>query len=87
MTEKEIRILLLLADVSQVSIANKLEIPRSAVHQVITGVRHNPRIRKAIAAAVGRPVEQLWPVRESPNNNDEQVKHHTKNSKRMQARK
>lgn len=64
MTEKEIRILMLLMDVSQVSIARKCKVPRSYVHQVLTGERTFPRIRQAIAEAVGKSVEQIWPPQE-----------------------
>lgn len=46
---------------SQVAIARKLKVSRQMVSQVVHGVRPGHRVRKAIAKAVGRRVEDLWP--------------------------
>ncbi|KGO32805.1 hypothetical protein JT06_18290 [Desulfobulbus sp. Tol-SR] len=45
----------------QIDIARVLQITPVSVHDVITGKRRNPRIRKAIAMATGRPESELWP--------------------------
>jgi lambda repressor-like predicted transcriptional regulator len=87
MTSKEIIILLKLLDVTQTSVANKLKMTVPAVNSVIKGLRKNPRIRQAIADAVGRPVHQIWPPNPSPTNKDKQVKHHTKESEPLQDKK
>ncbi len=57
----EIKILLIRAGVSQSSIARKLHVTVGFVNQIITGRRHTKRVRMAIAKAVGRRVEELWP--------------------------
>ena len=72
MTEKELRMLMLLLDISQVSIANKLGVPRSYVNQVITGDRAFPHVRQAIAEAVHKTVDEIWPpeLKETEQAND-----------------
>jgi lambda repressor-like predicted transcriptional regulator len=87
MNSKEIFILMKLLDVTQTAVAKKLKMTVPAVNSVIKGLRKNPRIRQAIADAVGRPVHQIWPPNPPPTNNDKQVKHHTKKPRRMQAKK
>jgi len=57
----EIRVLLLRAGKTQGQIAKELGITRAFVNQVVLGVRHTSYIREAIAKAVGKPVEKLWP--------------------------
>jgi transcriptional regulator with XRE-family HTH domain len=57
----EIKILLLRAGVSQSAIARKLHVTVGFVNQIITGRRHTKRVRMAIAEAVGKQVEDLWP--------------------------
>lgn len=42
-------------------LAKKLGVTSPTVSQVIHGKRPNARIRRAIAEAVGRPVDELWP--------------------------
>lgn len=49
------------AGVSNVSIAESESVTETYVSLVVTGNRTGYRIRRAIAAAVGRPVEELWP--------------------------
>lgn len=57
----DIRILLMRARKSQSGIARELGVTQGFVGQVILGLRHTQRVRSAIAKAVGRPVEKLWP--------------------------
>ncbi|WP_354005652.1 helix-turn-helix domain-containing protein [Desulfofustis limnaeus] len=47
--------------ISQLDIANMLKVKPASVHNVITGKRRTPRIRQAIAFALGRPVAEIWP--------------------------
>ena len=61
----EIKILLIRAGITQSSIARKLGVTNSFVNQVIKGHRHTERVKMAIAEAVGKPVEKLWPSRPS----------------------
>jgi len=56
-----IKILLLQAEVTQAQIAEKLGIPSENVTDTIAGRRHTRRIQEAIAQAVGREPEKLWP--------------------------
>lgn len=44
-------------------IAQKMGVTSPTVSQVIYGLRPNPRIRRAIAEAVGKSVSELWPDR------------------------
>ncbi len=46
---------------SQADIAKKLKVTRSAVCQVVYGVRSTPRIQRAIASVINRKVEDIWP--------------------------
>lgn len=48
--------------ITQVSIANMLKVSRVTVNKVITGHRKNPRVRQAIALAIGKEVQDItWP--------------------------
>lgn len=47
--------------ISQVAIARMLRVNPVCVNEVITGKRKNPRIRTAIALAIGKPETELWP--------------------------
>jgi transcriptional regulator with XRE-family HTH domain len=49
------------AGVRQIDIARMLKITPVSVHDVVIGKRRNPRIRKAISLATGRPESELWP--------------------------
>lgn len=60
MTEKEIAILMVLHEVTQTRIAKELGITVPAVNSVIKGLRKNPRIRQAIADALGCTFQQIW---------------------------
>ncbi len=57
----EIKILLLRAGVTQANIGRKVGVSRSFINQIIKGQRQTKRVRMAIAKAVGRRVEELWP--------------------------
>jgi len=46
---------------NQLSIAKLLMVTAPSVHNVISGKRRTPRIRKAIALAIGKPVSEIWP--------------------------
>ena len=62
MQPHEIRAALVLARVTITSIARDLGVKPPTVHAVITGKRPTPRIRQAIAEAIGRPVEEVFPT-------------------------
>ncbi|MDR2549386.1 MAG: helix-turn-helix domain-containing protein [Desulfobulbus sp.] len=62
MTDKEIQAALRKARVTQLSIANMLKVKPPSVHNVISGKRSTPRIQQAIAFAIGRPVNEVFPV-------------------------
>lgn len=47
--------------IKQVNIAKSLGIKSPTVNEVISGKRKNPRIREAIAMAIGKQVGEIWP--------------------------
>jgi lambda repressor-like predicted transcriptional regulator len=47
--------------ISQLSIANMLKVKPASVHNVISGKKRTPRIRQAIAFALGQSVAEIWP--------------------------
>jgi lambda repressor-like predicted transcriptional regulator len=57
----EIKIALLRAGKSQAKIARRLGVSKAQVTMVIKGKRAQKRVRRAIAKAVGRRVNELWP--------------------------
>ena len=61
----QIRAAMLAKNISVTSIAKKLGIAVPNISQVIHGDKKTPRIRKAIADAVGIPISELWPESES----------------------
>ncbi len=61
MNSIEIKILLYRKRKSIASIARELGVTDAAIHHVINGRRPSRRVRMAIAKAVGRRVEDLWP--------------------------
>ena len=61
MKPNEIKAALILAEVSQASIAKKLGVSRAAIFYVINGDRPSPRIRAAIAEAISQPVSEVFP--------------------------
>lgn len=60
-TEIEIKKALLDARVKQIDVARKLHLSRQFVNNVIKGQRPTKRVREAIAKAVGKRVDELWP--------------------------
>ncbi|MFA7346876.1 MAG: helix-turn-helix domain-containing protein [Desulfurivibrionaceae bacterium] len=65
MKPHEIRAAMVLAQTKIKDIAEQCGHHPPAVHQVINNERPNPRIRAAIAEAIGKPVEEIWPVQKS----------------------
>lgn len=65
MEPNEIKAHLILKQITLSSIAKKLGVTRGAVSQVIHNIHSNPRIRKAIADALEKPVNEIWPEREN----------------------
>lgn len=61
MKPNEIKAALVLRGITAVSIAKSLGLARSNVTATISGKRRTPRIRQAIAAAIGRPVAEVFP--------------------------
>jgi lambda repressor-like predicted transcriptional regulator len=57
----KIRSELVKRDISNASIAQKLNVSRQSVTQIIYGQAKSSRIRQAIAQAIGRPVHEIWP--------------------------
>jgi transcriptional regulator with XRE-family HTH domain len=57
----EIYILMKRARITYAAIAQKFEVTPAMIEQVVKGRRHTQYIREAIAEAVGKPVEKLWP--------------------------
>lgn len=62
MTPNQIRAEMMLKNIRPVDIARRLNVTRSAVTNVIKGVKTSQRIRKAIAEAIGKDVEAVWPL-------------------------
>ena len=61
LTSAEIKAALLLRGISQTEIAEASGVERSRVSEVINGRRTTRRIREAVAKALGRDVEAIWP--------------------------
>ncbi|GEM_PF-1257898 len=61
MKNNEIRGMLIMQGTNANRIATRIGVSKQAVYQVINGSRRTPSIRKAIAMAIGKPVEELWP--------------------------
>jgi DNA-binding XRE family transcriptional regulator len=59
--QSQIKTLLKKAGVKQKHIAAQINVTPQAVNQVVLGIRKNPIIRKSIAAAIGKPVEEVFP--------------------------
>ncbi|MGV0961836.1 MAG: helix-turn-helix domain-containing protein [Limnohabitans sp.] len=47
-------------------IAKYIGIKQPTVTQVIYGIRATPKVRKAIADAIGKPVSEIWPDNKTP---------------------
>ncbi len=61
MTEKNIKILMIRKDVRAVDIARKEGVHPSLITNIIKGRKKSERIQRAIANAVDKPVEKLFP--------------------------
>lgn len=61
MSTRQIKALMVLRGVKSKDIAHETGVTETWVSLVLNGRRKSPRIRKAIANAVGIPVEDLWP--------------------------
>lgn len=61
LTPRQIRSELVLRGIKNADIARALGVTRSAVSNTIAGRRRKPRIRQAIALAISRSVENIWP--------------------------
>lgn len=51
-------------NIKQVDLAQVLAVSPVSINNVISGKKKNPRIRKAIAMAIGCPVSKIWPETE-----------------------
>ena len=61
MKPKDIRHLLLDADITQAELARELEVSQEAVYQIIEGNYTSDRIRQHIAKKVGVDIKRIWP--------------------------
>lgn len=57
----KIKIELLKRGISGAAIARQEGVVRQAIYHVVAGRRRSPRLRGAIARAIGTRVEKLWP--------------------------
>jgi transcriptional regulator with XRE-family HTH domain len=64
----KIKSLMVLKGVRQVDIAEEEKVSAPLVSAVVSGHKKSPRVRNAIARALGTAVEDLW-----PNNNGEKA--------------
>ncbi len=46
---------------TQAAIGRKLGVTRGFVHQVIMGIRNTESVRQAIAKAIKKPYQEVWP--------------------------
>jgi transcriptional regulator with XRE-family HTH domain len=60
MFTKRIKIKMIEKDVSGADIARKVGVHRSAINHVINGKNRSPRLRQAIADALGEKYDTLW---------------------------
>lgn len=61
MRPSEIKAELIRKEITQVSIAENLNVSQPAVAYVISGRLSSRRIRQAIADIIGKPVDEIWP--------------------------
>jgi lambda repressor-like predicted transcriptional regulator len=57
----QIRVELIKKGVSQSALARELGVWPSTIGKIIDGLSASDRIRRAIAAAIGRDVREIWP--------------------------
>lgn len=62
MTPNQIRAAMILKNVRPADIARRLNVTRGAVSNVISGLKTSQRIREAVAEAVGKEVDAIWPL-------------------------
>tara|TARA_B100000315_G_C14349510_1_gene483339 strand:+ start:254 stop:472 length:219 start_codon:yes stop_codon:yes gene_type:complete len=62
---RKIKSLLIENGITQVSIAEEEDVSASYVHQVIHRIKKGQRVREAIADALGKSVDELWPPEKS----------------------
>lgn len=60
-TRTEVKIRMLQKGLTHEAIASTLDVGRSAVCRVMNGHDRTPRLRKAIASALGWPESRIWP--------------------------
>ena len=65
MTPFDRKVELLRANVSQAEIGRRAGYGRAYVHEVVSGDRRNAKIEQAVAAAIGRPLADVFPPPES----------------------
>ncbi len=63
-TPRDIKIALIERGTSGAAVARSLGVDRTMVYHVIAGRAKSPRVREAIARAVGKKVSDLWPPEE-----------------------
>jgi len=61
MTPIQIRAEMMLNNITVTAIARKLGVKQPTVSQVIYGVRPTLRIREAVATAIKKTVDEIWP--------------------------
>jgi lambda repressor-like predicted transcriptional regulator len=66
----DIKALLEKAGYTQISLAKDLKVSDVAVNHVIYGRHSSRRIAKKIAEITGKSLEELWPGRYPPKNDD-----------------
>lgn len=47
---------------SQAEIARQLAVSRATVNQVVRGIERSRRVEAAIAKAIGKPLDRIWPA-------------------------
>ena len=67
MTPNEIKGHLILANCRQVDLADELGIAEQTVGNIIRRKGTSDRVQRAIAAKIGRPVEEVFPDRYQPS--------------------
>lgn len=60
-TSREIRAQLVLLGITQLDIAKAEGLTQQAIGMAIQGARQGLKARKAVAKALGKPVEEIWP--------------------------
>lgn len=59
----KIKAMMVLQGVKQADICRELNVKPSTVSLIVSGKKKSSRVRKAIAVALGKRVEDLWPER------------------------